>query len=65
MAIQSDYVAGTVSVSAGGTAVTGVGTAWLSAGLQEGDEFFAAGWHGIVQSVSSNTSLTLYPTGDK
>ncbi|WP_052182723.1 pyocin knob domain-containing protein [Rhizobium sp. YS-1r] len=63
MALLSDYTAGTVTVAAGGTAVTGVGTAWLTAGFQEGDEFFAAGWHGIVQSVNSNTSLTLYPTG--
>jgi len=63
MALLSDYTAGTVSVAAGGTAVTGVGTAWLTAGFAEGDEFFAPGWHGIVQSVNSNTSLTLYPTG--
>jgi len=63
MALLSDYTAGTVTVSAGGTAVTGVGTAWLTAGFREGDEFFAAGWHGIVQSVNSNTSLTLYPIG--
>jgi hypothetical protein len=63
MAILSDYTAGTVSVAAGGTAVTGVGTAWSTAGFQEGDEFFAAGWHGIIQSVTSNTALTLYPTG--
>ncbi|MEQ1407787.1 pyocin knob domain-containing protein [Neorhizobium sp. Rsf11] len=63
MALLSDYTAGTVTVAAGGTAVTGVGTAWLTAGFQEGDEFFAPGWHGIVQSVNSNTSLTLYPIG--
>ncbi|MBO0142251.1 hypothetical protein JZX87_13875 [Agrobacterium sp. Ap1] len=63
MAIQSDYVAGTISAAAGGTAVSGVGTAWLAAGFREGDEFFAPGWHGIVQSVESNTSLTLYPIG--
>lgn len=63
MAILSDYTTGTVSVSAGGTAVTGVGTAFQTAGFQEGDEFYAAGWHGIVQNVISNTSMTLYPTG--
>jgi len=63
MALLSDYTAGTVTVSAGGTDVTGVGTAWLTAGFQEGDEFFAPGWHGIIQSVNSNTSLTLYATG--
>lgn len=63
MALLSDYTAGTVTVLAGGTAVTGVGTAWLTAQFQEGDEFIAPGWHGIIQSVNSNTSLTLYPTG--
>ncbi len=63
MAILSDYTAGTVTVSAGGTAVTGVGTAWLTAGFREGDVFIAADWYGIVQSVNSNTSLTLYPVG--
>lgn len=63
MAILSDYTAGTVTVSAGGTAVTGVGTAWLTAGFQEGDIFIAADWYSLVASVNSNTSLTLYPVG--
>lgn len=63
MAILSDYTAGTVSVSAGGTAVTGVGTGWLTAGFREGDMFIAADWLGVIASVNSNTSLTLYPVG--
>lgn len=63
MALLSDYTAGTVTVSAGGTAVTGVGTAWDAAGFQEGDWFIAPGWSAIIASVNSNTSLTLYPSG--
>lgn len=63
MAILADYTAGTVSVAANGTAVTGVGTAWLTAEFREGDLFIANGWFSVIQSVNSNTSLTLYPTG--
>lgn len=59
MALQSDYIAGTVSVAAGGTAMTGVGTAWLTAGFQEGDLLIANGYFGIVGAVNSNTSITL------
>lgn len=63
MAILSDYTSGTVSASAGGTVVTGSGTAWLTAGFGEGDIFIAPGWSAIVKSVDSNTQVTLYPTG--
>jgi hypothetical protein len=59
MALLSDYTAGTVSVAADGTAVTGVGTAWLTAGFREGDLLFANGATGVVLSVNSNTSITL------
>lgn len=59
MALLADYTAGTVSVSANGTVVTGVGTAWKTAGFKEGDWFIANGWVNVVASVASNTSLTL------
>lgn len=59
MALLSDYTSGTITVAAGGTAVTGVGTAWLTAGFQEGDLLIASGYFGIVGSVNSNTSITL------
>lgn len=59
MALISDYTAGTITVSANGTAVTGVGTAWQVAGFKEGDWFIANGWVNVVASVNSNTSLTL------
>lgn len=63
MAILSDYTVGTVTVAAGGTAVTGTGTAWQTAQFREGDLFIAADWYAVIASVNSNTSLTLYPMG--
>lgn len=60
MANLSDYTTGTVSVAANGTVVTGVGTSWATLpAFKEGDWFIANGWVNIVQSVDSNTQLTL------
>ena len=59
MALLSDYTAGTVSVAANGTAVTGVGTTWKTAGFKEGDWFIANGWVNVVASVDSETTMTL------
>lgn len=53
------YRIGTVTVSNGSTAVTGSGTAWVSAGIREGDFLFVNGLFGEVASVQSNTALTL------
>lgn len=51
------YSTGTVSVSAGSTAVVGVGTAWTSAMV--GMIFDTTGPHNVVQSVTDGTHLTL------
>ena len=59
MAIATNYRAGTVSVSAGGITVTGVGTSWLVGGIREGDIFSANGLTASVASVNSATSITL------
>src|SRR5690606_40654560 len=59
MALLSDYTAGTVSVAANGTTVTGTGTAWQTAGFQEGDWFIANGYVTVIASVDSNTQVTL------
>lgn len=59
MALLADYTAGTITVSANGTAVTGIGTAWQTAGFKEGDWLIANGWVNVIASVNSNTSLTL------
>lgn len=59
MAVINDYQTGTVSVAAGGTAVTGVGTAWQTAGVQAGDLLMRAGLAVPIAAVNSDTSLTL------
>lgn len=53
------YFAGTISVSANGTAVTGVGTAWVANGVQAGDYLHARGLMIRIGAVVSNTSITL------
>lgn len=53
------YSTGTISVGSGSTSVTGAGTAWLTSGLRAGDRIYAAGNVGIIQSVNTNTSITL------
>lgn len=57
MTLLSDYTAGTVSSS--GLVITGTGTAWQTAQFREGDEFIAGGWRMLVQSVDSETQITL------
>lgn len=59
MALQTSYNTGTATINAGETVVTGVGTGWLSFGLQAGDLFWAAGLSVRVASVDSNTQITL------
>lgn len=53
------YNTGTVSVGAGSTTVTGIGTAWNTAGLQAGDDFRASGLTVPIASINSPTSITL------
>jgi hypothetical protein len=59
---MSIYNTGTASVTNATTAVTGVGTNWLSGGLRAGDLFSANGHVIPIASVNSNTSLTLART---
>lgn len=59
MAYQDQfYTVGTVTVTAGSTAVTGTGTGWETA-LIVGGVFYAGGGAYPIQSVSSETELTL------
>lgn len=60
-ALPTSYFAGTASINAGETAVTGQGTAWLTEGLEPGDLFCAAGLSVRITAVNSNTSLTITP----
>lgn len=62
---KANYTTGTLSVSRGATSVTGSGTSW-SANVVPGmflfantDEPYTNTYIGIVQSVNSNTSITL------
>lgn len=56
---MTTYSTGTISVGAGSTAVTGVGTNWLTAGVRAGDRLIANGLVGIIDTVGSATSITL------
>jgi hypothetical protein len=53
------YTTGTVTVTNNSTAVTGVGTAWLTNGIRAGDWLIVRNQIGVIASVASNTSLTL------
>ena len=59
MAIRPDYSVGTVSLAAGGTVVTGVGTLWAAADIQPGDTFKVQNLDAIILSIDSNTQITL------
>lgn len=52
-----EYSKGTVAVS--GTAVTGSGTLWLTLGINAGDTFTVSGSDYVIQSVNSDTGITL------
>ncbi|MCO4316353.1 hypothetical protein M8997_004090 [Phyllobacterium sp. 21LDTY02-6] len=59
MAIKPDYDAGTVSVAANGTVVTGTGTLWAIATIGPGDTFKVKNLDAVIASVDSNTQITL------
>ena len=57
--IEPYYRTGTASITNGSKAVTGSGTSWLT-NAEPGDQFFGLdGRMGIVDTVNSNTSITL------
>ncbi len=59
MALPTYYNSGTATVAAGGTAVTGVGTGWMTV-LQPGDLFTdASGLMVRIAGIESDTALTL------
>lgn len=64
MAVLSDYVSGTLTVTNGSTSVVGVGTGWRSAGFREGDTLFdipgATEFEAVLAGVpDTQTTLTL------
>ncbi|MBB3144949.1 hypothetical protein FHS21_001350 [Phyllobacterium trifolii] len=60
MAENPDITDGTVSVTTGTKAVTGVGTLWSTYGILPGDTFGSDGYaRARIESVNSDTSITL------
>lgn len=57
----STYSTGTVSVSEGGTTVTGVGTIWSGNKAVAGDDFVIGGVRALIVNVVSVTELTITP----
>lgn len=57
--MATTYSTGTISVGSASTTVTGVGTAWNTAGLEVGDRFVAAGLVAFIASIDSATQITL------
>jgi len=55
------YSTGTVSVSAGGTVVTGVGTLWTDSNVRPGDEILIAGREVVVMDFTDSTHLVINP----
>lgn len=56
---MTTYSTGTLSVGAGSTSVTGVGTSWASSGIRAGDILIAAGNAVPIAVVGGNVALTL------
>lgn len=63
MAVKSDYVTGTITLTNGLSTFTGAGTAWALAGFREGDEIKQiegqTQWEAMVATITSNTGGTL------
>lgn len=63
MAIKSDYISGTLSLSNGSKNFTGTGTGWSSAGFKEGDTIIdvtgATEYMGVIESITGETTGTL------
>lgn len=57
MAVLSDYLSGTITVTNGSTAFTGTGTAWRVAGFREGDTVQLQGYTAIIAGTSANDPL--------
>jgi len=59
LALDTLYSIGTISVGAGSTTVTGVGTAWNTSNTRQGDDFRALGLTVPIASIDSATQITL------
>lgn len=56
MAIKSDYISGTLTITQGSTAFSGTGTGWESAGFKEGDTLIditgATEYMGVIEAIT-------------
>lgn len=63
MALPSDYISGTITLTNGSTAFTGTGTGWLAADFREGDIILdvdgGEGAVAVIASITSNTAGVL------
>src|SRR5215217_1655155 len=63
MAIKSDYISGTLTVTQGSILFTGTGTGWESAGFKEGDTLIditgATEYMGVIESITGEATGTL------
>lgn len=63
MAVLSDYVSGSISLTNGSVDFTGAGTGWLLAGFKEGDTIIditgATEFMGVVATIDANGAGTL------
>ncbi|GEM_PF-3715974 len=57
MAVLSDYVAGTITVTNGSTVFTGDGTLWRVAGFREGDTVQLQGYTAIIAGASARDPM--------
>lgn len=63
MAIKSDYISGTLTITQGSTAFTGTGTGWRSAEFKEGDTLIditgATEYMGVIEAITGEATGTL------
>ena len=57
MAVLSDYLSGTITVTNGSTAFTGTGTAWRVVGFREGDTVQLQGFTAVIAGTSAADPL--------
>ncbi|WP_247337463.1 carbohydrate-binding protein [Bradyrhizobium sp. 147] len=63
MTALSSYSTGTVSVGAGGTTVTGVGTIWNDGSAKPGDILQIGNFQSVISDVTDGTHLVIPPWG--
>ncbi|WP_314960952.1 hypothetical protein [Bradyrhizobium cosmicum] len=63
MTALASYSTGTVSVSAGGTTVTGVGTIWSGTNVRPGDILQVGNFQTVISDVTDTTHLVIPPWG--